>query len=739
MPKILKHRVKTGWRGLRLFIRRRHLANTLMLALLAGAVIAGIVTYAALTEGQPFGKSPATVVSLLLCDLLLFLVLGYFIGRRILGLIIRQRQGRAGSGLQLRVIGVFSALAITPAILVAIFAALFFVYGVQSWFGPRVKTAVDESAIVAQAYLAEHQQVIRGDILAMANDLNRAANSLSVSKQQYASLVSTQAQLRGLSEASVFDGTGHVLVNAGLGMSLEFDPISEATLERARHGEVVVLLDDENDRVRALMQVDRTTDMFLYVGRPVDQNVLDHTQRAAGAVAEYRSLEARRHTLQYLVVAIFIVVALLLLAVAIWLGLNFANRLVGPISALIDAADRVARGDWSAKVTERRKSSPDELARLSRAFNRMTGQLESQQQELLTANRQLDTRRLFTEAVLSGVSAGVIGTDSGGLITLPNQAAGELLGLPSQELVGRSIEEVLPELRPLLEARSLFAEGQIELKRSGKPLTLLVRITTELAGGVERGRVITFDDVTELVTAQRQAAWSDVARRIAHEIKNPLTPIQLSAERLQRRYLKEIDPENAEVFKTCIETIVRQVGDIGRMVDEFSAFARMPAPRMQAYDLNELIRQTVFLAGNASNTLTISTKLPQQAPAATGDGRQIAQALTNIVKNAIESIEGREGAGLEAGRVMVRLVQPDPDTADIIVSDNGRGLPKAERARLTEPYVTTRTKGTGLGLAIVKKILEDHGGELMLDDNEPSGARVTLRLKLRPEPLQTAA
>ena len=734
----------TGWRRLRLFIRRRHLGNALMLGLLGAAVLAGIATYAVLTEGQPFNKHPSAPIALLLVDLLLFFLLGSFIVRRIFGLVIRQRQGRAGSGLQLRVIAVFSALAITPAILVAVFAALFFVYGVQSWFGPRVKTAVDESLAVAQAYLAEHQQVIRGDILGMANDLNRAANSLTVSKAQYQAILSAQVQVRNLSEATVFDGGGHILAQSGLALSLDVDPVSDKLLEQARGGDVVVLLDDENDRVRALMQIDRTTDLFLYVGRPIDQKVLDHTQAAQGAVAEYKTLEARRQTLQWLVVAIFIVVALLLLAVAVWLGLNFANRLVGPISALIEAADRVASGDWNAKVAERRRSAPDELTRLSRAFNRMTAQLESQRLELATSNRQLDARRIFTEAVLSGVSAGVIGIDAEGSVTLPNQAASELLALPAPAMIGQKLATIMPEVAPLLASRdgSRGGEAQIELIRAGRTRTLLVRLTAELDRGAERGRVVTFDDVSDLVTAQRQAAWADVAKRIAHEIKNPLTPIQLSAERLQRRYAKAVEGD-AEVFKSCTDTIIRQVGDIGRMVDEFSAFARMPAPQMKSYDLAELIKQAVFLTGTANETVTITTDL-KGAGTLTGDSRQVAQALTNVLKNGIESIEGRDGDALAPGEIKVTIRQPSPDLVDVIVSDNGRGLPKAERARLTEPYVTTREKGTGLGLAIVKKILEDHGGGLMLEDNDSaapgisSGARVTLRLARQPA-LQDAA
>lgn len=714
--------------------RRFRLGRLLMFALMISAVVAGFVTYAALTETQPLGKNPDKVVGLLLVDLCFFLLIGSVIARRIAKLVARQRQGRAGSRLHLRVIAIFSAIAVIPAIIVALFAAIFFIYGVQSWFSDRVRTAVDESREVARGYLTEHQKVIRGDILSMANDLNRAANSLSITPQQYENLLNAQAHVRSLSDALVFDGSGRILASSGLTMSLEFEPLSAKLLERARHGEVVIIVDDDNDRVRALMQIDRTTDMFLYVGRFVDQQVLDHMQAAEGAAAEYKTLESKRHSLQILVTAIFIVVALMLLAVAVWVGLNFANRLVGPISALIDAAERVTKGDWSAKVTERSdERAPDELTRLTRAFNRMTAQLASQQQELIAANRQLDTRRRFTEAVLSGVSAGVIGTDANRIITLPNQAAGELLGTSPDSLIGYPVVSVVPELRELLESN--YAEGQIELQRDGQPRrTLLVRVTTEMArpGGEQRGLVITFDDVTDLVSAQRQAAWSDVARRIAHEIKNPLTPIQLSAERLQRRYLKEIvsDPD---IFKSCTETIIRQVGDIGRMVDEFSAFARMPEPQMKANDLNEMIRETVFLMGNAKNTVAFTTDLTQPSPEIICDSRQISQALTNLMKNALEAIEGREGGNLEPGRIHVSTRLLPVGDVEIRITDNGRGLPKAERSRLTEPYVTTRSKGTGLGLAIVKKILEDHQGQLMLEDNEPVGAQAILRLPLHPE------
>ncbi|HYD30712.1 MAG TPA: PAS domain-containing sensor histidine kinase, partial [Azospirillaceae bacterium] len=718
------------WRHTVVWAARVGLANKLAVVLTVASCAAGFATYGALNDN--LGVDAGTVTLLLTLDLTLLLLLGALVARRIVGIWATRRRGQAGSRLHVRLVAVFSLLAVAPAILVALFSSVFFQVGVQAWFSERVRTAVNESMAVAQAYLHEHQQNIRADALAMANDLNQEAPRLMGDSMRFNQVVSTQAALRALSEALVFDGTGRVMARSGFTFALEFEPIPQDAMEQARQGEVALLVNDSDDRVRALVRLDRFFDTYLFVGRLVEPKVLAHMDSAQGAVEEYSELEGKRSSLQITVTAIFVVVALLLLLVAVWLGLNFATHLANPIMALIGAAERVRAGDLTVRVAE---SDPDgELGTLVRAFNRMTNQLESQRQELVEANRQLDLRRRFTEAVLAGVSAGVLGLDQDGRINLPNLSAVQLLGIDTPEaLVGRPLVEVVPEMADLLETLrrrpGKLVEAQIQLKRLGSPpRNLLVRIGAEVSGGEIRGYVATFDDVTELVSAQRKAAWADVARRIAHEIKNPLTPIQLSAERLKRKYLKQIT-NDPETFQICTETIIRQVEDIGRMVDEFSAFARMPSPVMKPVNLNDLVRQAVFLQMNAHPGVAFETDLPHGPVTVPCDSRQMSQALTNLLQNAMDAIDGRpkSGEGMPPpGSVKTRLTL-DEDRVTILVEDNGKGLPTEERDRLTEPYVTTRTKGTGLGLAIVKKIMEDHGGELTLDDRpEGEGARVSL-------------
>jgi two-component system nitrogen regulation sensor histidine kinase NtrY len=423
---------------------------------------------------------------------------------------------------------------------------------------------------------------------------------------------------------------------------------------------------------------------------------------------------------------IFVVVALLLLLASVWVGLNFATNMSRPVSALIAATEKVRAGNLSARVVVDGASS-GEVETLGRAFNRMTDDLEQNRRELIEANQQIDARRVFTETVLSGVSAGVVGLDAGGRITLPNRSASLLLGIELDHMQGEPLEEVAPEFHELLgEARrqpgDLTLERQIAVSRGNESRTLLVRVGAMRSDNETRGFVVTFDDVSALQSAQRKAAWSDVARRIAHEIKNPLTPIQLSAERLRRRYLKQV-PGDAEVFQTCIETIVRQVESIGRMADEFSSFARMPAPVFRPENISELCRQAVFLQRNTHRSITYGVTLPDNPFEVNCDGRQISQAVTNLLQNAADAIEGREDD--VPGEISLELRQIDEECA-IIVNDNGIGLPDEDRESLTEPYVTTRDKGTGLGLAIVRKIMEDHKGRLMLEDGAEGGARVSL-------------
>jgi two-component system nitrogen regulation sensor histidine kinase NtrY len=452
---------------------------------------------------------------------------------------------------------------------------------------------------------------------------------------------------------------------------------------------------------------------------------MEETQRAA---ALYEQMEGQRSGFQITFALIFMMVAMLFLVAAVAIGIHFAAQFAGPIRRLITAAEQVRGGDLAARVPEGEKD--DELASLSRAFNRMTYQIESQQRELREANRQLDERRRFTETVLTGVSAGVIGLDSLGRVNLPNRSASALLGTDLEQAIGQDLAEVAPEMAGLLgeaERRpDRLAQSQVELIRGNSTRTLLVRIAAEHNGRVMSGFVVTFDDITELLSAQRKAAWADIARRIAHEIKNPLTPIQLAAERLRRRYLKEIKSD-VETFTICTDTIVRHVGDIGRMIDEFSSFARMPTPVLKPENLVELVHRAVFLQRTAHPEIVFEPVFPASPVAVNCDARLVGQALVNIVKNAIESIEARkaEEKATPAGRIRVSVAEEDGQAA-VIIEDNGKGLPQHGREQLTEPYVTTRTKGTGLGLAIVKKIMEDHHGELVLEDGEMEGARVSL-------------
>ncbi|MHA1568091.1 MAG: ATP-binding protein [Alphaproteobacteria bacterium] len=708
------------------------LGRRLALILAIAAAASGVATFAVLSGTAPLGLDPSITVLLLNLDLVLLLALGAVVARAIVKLWTERRRRLAGSRLHVRFVVMFSIVAVTPAIIVALFSALFLNLGLQAWFDQKVGTALSQSLVVAKAYLREHRQIIRGDVLAMANDINREGSVLLRQPERLNRIVTAQATLRSLPEAIVFTGSGRVLARSGLTFSLELERVSDAAMQRARRGEVVVIVNEDEDRVRALVQLQRFVDTYLFVGRFVDAEVLGYMERASSAVTDYRRLEGQRSGIQITFSLIFVVVALMLLLAAVWLGLTFANQLARPLSRLVAAAERVRAGDLLTRVPE--SADEDEIGSLSRSFNRMTSQLEHQRRELIEANRQSETRRRFSEAVLAGVSAGVVGLDQDGRVHLPNRSASEFLGIDLTGAIGRSLGEVVPEMADALAAArrqpARLLESQISLARKGVMRTLLVRVAAEHDGGKVRGFVVTFDDITELLSAQRKAAWGDVARRIAHEIKNPLTPIQLSAERLKRKYLDRVG-DDSETFEICTDTIVRQVGTIGRMVDEFSAFARMPAPVFKSADLSKIGRQALFLEKNAHPDIVFDGDFPRRPADMECDGRQVAQAVTNLLKNAVEAIEGRpapKGAdpALPPGHVRLSVIV-DADAAVIAVEDNGKGLPEDERARLTEPYVTTRDKGTGLGLAIVKKIMEDHGGDLRLEDLEDGpGARASL-------------
>ncbi len=717
--------------------RARHIADILLgrmvtLCLAAAAAGLGVGSFFLMSSGAPLAIRPNLVTALLISNVSVLLLLAASLAGRLTRVWVERRRGSAGSRLHVRLVLLFSVVAVIPTILVGVFATAWFSLGIQFWFNDRIRTALKEGLQASQGYLSEHRDTIKTDALGMKSDLERAGRAMFDQPDAFRQVLETQTALRGLDEAVIFvPETGQVQVSAGLMAGIGPGKIAQGAMEAARSGEVPVLGNGADTEVRALVQLNSTPPLMMMIERPVDPNILAHMHSTEDAEAQYERLEQNRASLQVTFALIFALVALLVLAAAISLGLVMANQIARPVGWLMQAAERVRGGDLAVRVPE--IPSDDELAGLSRAFNRMTSQLNAQRSELMSAYSQIDERRRFTETVLAGVSAGVIGLDGQGRIELPNRAASALLGIDLLGLTGQKLCERVPEIGPLL-AQGMApppspVTGEIQIGRAQRR-TLLVRIGPELKGGRAHGFVVTFDDITELQSAQRKAAWADVARRIAHEIKNPLTPIQLSAERLKRRFSREITSD-PDTFIQCADTIVRHVGDIGRMVDEFSAFARMPLPVIKPEDMGRVAREALILQRSAHPEIVWSTEIPERGPVAPCDRRQLGQALTNLLVNAADSVGMRVRSDDAPGHIQLSVLESGTEVR-IAVTDDGVGLP-GDRARLTEPYVTHKPKGTGLGLAIVKKIMEDHGGSVTLDDrsgtvDDTNGAVVTLRL-----------
>jgi two-component system nitrogen regulation sensor histidine kinase NtrY len=698
--------------------------STLLLA--STALLLGIATFAILAGRVKLGVHSSFAVGMSVADFAVLLLLIIVLVGRVTRVVLERRRGAAGARLHVRLVFLFGGVAAVPAILVAVFATVFFNIGIQAWFNQRVQTALDESSQVAQGYLDEHANEIRLNALAIASDFQQNALVFYGDYSTWNNFLNQEALVRNLTQAVIYDPQSGAPVSSGglldgVGAAIP----SPAQTEEARDGQVVVLNTPDGTQERAVVQLETTPRYMLLIERPVDPAILDHVRRTEEAVAEYQRLSANRGALEVSFALIFATVALLVLSAAVLIGLVLANQIARPIGHLMRAAERVRAGDLAVRVPE--VATGDEVAGLSRAFNRMTGQLAAQRAELMDAYSQLDERRRFTETVLAGVSAGVIGLDGKGRIELPNKAAVELLGIDLQGKIGQRLVDVVPEFSPLIEAVSAAPEkpvtAELEHGAAMAKRVLLVRIGAEFKAGVADGFIVTFDDVTELLSAQRKAAWADVARRIAHEIKNPLTPIQLSAERLKRRFGREITSD-ADGFAQMADTIVRHVGDIGRMVDEFSTFARMPAPQMRSESLERIAREALVLQRVAAPRIDWKVDIDEPDIRAICDRRLIGQAITNLLQNAADAVAMRDGAH----QVRVHIHRQGGE-AVLSVIDDGIGLPETDRARLTEPYVTHKPKGTGLGLAIVRKIMEDHGGRLELDSvPDGFGACVSLYL-----------
>lgn len=704
-------------------------------ALGGGYLLAAILTAVAILlaasppEAGPLRPASTTILTVLSLNLVLILVLAAIVGFRLLAL-LDARSVDAGARLHLRFVTLFAVAAVAPAVVVALFYGVLVNRGFDNWFSERVQTVVENSATVARSYVEDQKRYIGEHVAPMAVDLNRAAPALATSPVTFTHFLSYQAAYHGFPAAYLIDWEGRVLARTEAPDAPPFVMPPESSFQAADEGDISVPAFDSSDLMRALYRLKDYPDAYLYVARPVESGIITHLIEAEGSLISYREAAQSRARIQTVFVLSYVETALLVLVGAVWLGMSAANAISGPVARLVQAAGRVAAGDLSARVDA--GNDPEEIAVLSRAFNSMTHDLQAQQEALRRASDEAEGRREFIETVLSGVSAGVIGLDSRGRISALNRQAAQLLGLGDAPVEGLTLAELAPELSAVAGEAAISgeAEAEVDIQRSRESHRLRVR-----ASRSESGLVLTFDDITRLVAAQRNAAWKDVARRIAHEIKNPLTPIQLSAERIRRKFRKDVAQADLETFDRCTDTIVRQVGDIGRMVDEFSAFARMPAPRFSPQDLAELLRAQVFAQGVANPNLKIVLTEPTPDVTVMADGRMLAQALTNILKNAAEAVTARvETTPRPAGRISVHMTAA-AELVTIAIEDNGLGLPEKDRDRLTEPYVTTREKGTGLGLAIVKRILEDHGGELLLTDAvRGQGARVILTLPMAHRP-----
>jgi two-component system nitrogen regulation sensor histidine kinase NtrY len=703
--------LSAGGAGPRLSLR---LLGSVAVAL---ALLSAAVTFAVLAGLTPIAPTHQVVVTVLAIDALAALLLIAVIGREIWNIMQARRRGRAGARLHVRIIGLFSVVAAVPAVLVAIVASITLDRGLAPWFSSRIQSVIQNSLTVAQVYFSEHGALIRGEISAMAFDVTRAKPLFDSERDRFRQFLSAQARVRGLPLTLMVNSDLAVIEKAEIeGVGDIGPPAAAGALSGVSDSEPQVAMFLESRSVAAVIKLRGYEDTYLYVARPLDPRVIDQLQATQASVAEFANLEARRVGVQVAFALMYTVIALIVLLSAVWIGLNFANRLVAPIRRLIGAAKLVSTGNLYVQVPVRRGEG--DLSQLGETFNKMTQELRTQRDDLMRARDLIDSRRRFTEAVLAGASAGVIGVDSEGRISILNRSAERLIGQSEADAVGRSLGEVMPELEPLFtEARTgmhRLVRGQITISRDMRERNLSVRVTTEQSPDEHHGYVVTLDDITDLVTAQRTSAWADIARRIAHEIKNPLTPIQLSAERLKRKYGRVITEDKA-VFEQCTDTIVRQVDDIKRMVDEFSRFARMPKPVITAEDVADTARQVVFLQRVGNPDIDIEFDTEHEKMPARFDRRLISQALTNIIKNATEAIAAVPADERGRGRIRVSVAREGREVV-IDVIDNGTGLPKENRNRLLEPYVTTREKGTGLGLAIVGRILEEHGGRMELFD-----------------------
>ncbi|MDH7789778.1 PAS domain-containing sensor histidine kinase [Ochrobactrum sp. AN78] len=680
------------------------------------ALITASISFAILIGITPITPDRNVTIALVIVNVALIVFLILLICREIFRIVSARRSGKAASRLHVRIVALFSLIAAVPAIVVAIVASVTLNLGLDRWFDTNTRDIVSSSQSLTTAYIRETALNLQSTSFSMLQELDAQRTLYSLDRGGFIRYMTLQAGGRGLLGAFLVREGGDVVVKSETGVETRLPPPTEDALKTAVDGKPVIIPPGNSNFVGAVIKMREIPDLYLYTVRAVDQQILEAMRLMEANTARYQEMDANRIPTQIAFALLYFGLTLIVLLSAIWTGIAVADRLVRPIRLLIGAADDVAAGNLDISVPVR--SSDGDVGALSGTFNNMVAELKSQRNELLSAKDQIDERRRFSEAVLSGVTAGVIGIESDGSISILNRSAEHMFGVSSQDAIGKSLSSIAPEIGQAFEVartteRTVHRE-QVSMTRGGAARNFNVQVTVEDAESDDYSYVVTVDDITDLVQAQRSSAWADVARRIAHEIKNPLTPIQLSAERIRRRYGKVIT-EDREVFDQCTETIIRQVGDIGRMVDEFSAFARMPKPEMRAMDLREALREASFLIEVSRQDIHFNHEYGSEKLIGSFDSRLLGQAFGNVIKNASEAIDAVSKEERGDGYILVRSQKLDGQLV-VDVIDNGKGLPGDDRQKLLEPYMTTREKGTGLGLAIVRKIVEEHGGHLELHD-----------------------
>ncbi|MCL9982074.1 MAG: ATP-binding protein [Erythrobacter sp.] len=714
------------WRSFIIASRRANIFRWLEILSAVSLLLAVGVTWLTYSRATaPDTLLPTMQVSvLLMATLVPAMALLVLVGRRV----ALRRAAGSTARLHVRLVFFFSMVAALPTLLVAGFAAFLFQTGVDFWFSDDSRGLMENANALAQNYYDANQRDVQQETLAMASDMRFILERVAITDGDFPDFYALQAQGRKISESAILQRMpdGSLRTAAILNLTEDNSPLdfSAKALPRLEQGEFVVVVGSP-ERIEALSPIDPDSGIFLYNARTTEETMFNSWSRAQSIVSAYDRLTGSARMLQLRFNIALVAVSLLLVGVAIWFALRFADRQVKPLTDLVGAARKVGQGNFALRLEGR--TGADEIGLLNRAFNRMTAQLEKQTQALVSANRQIDDRRAFTEAVLESVTAGVISVNADARVTLMNSSAQTLLAPEGEaSMIGQPLEALSPELLRMI------AEGKERAVITHAKGTELLTLAVKVAPGTS-GHVITFEDITRQLLDQRQAAWSDVARRIAHEIKNPLTPIQLATERLKRRYRTQVEDDERDLFDDLTSTIVRQVGDLRKMVDEFSSFARLPKPVFRDEDALDLVRQAVFLQEVAHSGIAFSVAsaglLDREVRC---DRHQFGQAMTNVLKNAVEAVEARaaEGRGEYAGEIAVTIADAG-EAISVTIEDNGIGLP-ADRERLTEPYVTTREKGTGLGLAIVNKIVDEHGGDMSFASTSSGGTRVTLRFARNP-------